>query len=769
MQTLQHIALAFIIGIGSVATAQEAWQPKKAPLMTRWAKDVTPAKAHPEYPRPQLVRDQWQNLNGLWQYAITPKAAQKPTTYEGQILVPFPIESALSGVMKQVTPDQRLWYRRAFSVPANWSGKRVLLHFGAVDWDTAVQVNGKEMGTHRGGYDAFSFDITNALKAGENEIVVGVMDPTNTGYQPRGKQVLKPGGIFYVPTTGIWQTVWLEPVPQNYIRGLKIVPDVDRKSVYVTADVAGDARNYVVEIETTAPKANADDPAASVNVVANLGDKVEITLTDDQPVRLWTPETPYLYDLVVRLHEKKPGQNVTVGNNPGQDKVRSYFGMRKIALGKDDKGVTRIMLNNKFVFQMGFLDQGFWPDGLYTAPTDAALKYDIEVSKQLGMNMARKHVKVEPARWYYHCDKLGMLVWQDLPSGNFSKGTTKEKDGQAVSPEAGKQYETELKAMIDGFGNHPSIVMWVVFNEGWGQYDTVRLTKWAKELDPSRLVNCASGWHDRPVGDVIDMHSYPGPNAPKWEETRAAVLGEFGGLGLAVEGNTWTQQSWGYRGMTSKEALNKNYLKLMHGVWRLRDEAGLSAAVYTQTTDVETECNGLLTYDREVIKVDVEKISSANRGIVPPLPQIVPLVATSKEKPQPWRFTTDKPADDWMKADFNDSAWKQGNGGFGTKNTPGAVVGTEWRTGEIWIRRTVEIPEGPLGDVVLIMHHDEDADVYINGVLATQVQAFTSEYEDFEISKEARAALKPGKNVIAVRCRQTQGGQFIDVGLGRVK
>ena len=728
MRTL-GIALAIITGITSLASAQQAWQQQKAPIMTRWAKDVTPDRSHPEYPRPQLVRNDWQNLNGLWDYAIAPKSAEKPSAYEGKILVPFPIESALSGVMKQIQPDQRLWYRRTFSIPAKWEGTRVLLHFGAVDWDAAVQVNGKDVGTHQGGFDGFSFDITDALKAGENEIIVGVVDPTNSGYQPRGKQVLKPGGIFYVPTSGIWQTVWLEPVLQAHIKSIKIVPDIDKGELTLTVDGAG--------------KVSASAMDGDKQIAAATGDAGQPITLKIANAKLWTPDSPFLYDLKIKLD--------------GGDEVASYFGMRKIALGKDDKGVTRIMLNNKFVFHMGFLDQGFWPDGLYTAPTDEALRYDIEVSKQLGMNMARKHVKVEPARWYYHCDKLGLLVWQDMPSG--------DNNGEAGQ----KNYEKELRAMIAGFHNHPSIVMWVVFNEGWGQHDTERLTALTKQLDPSRLASNASGWTDKKCGDILDMHKYPGPGAPQWEETRAAVLGEYGGLGLAVDGHTWTEKSWGYKGMASKEALTKNYLKLMQGVWQLRDEAGLSAAVYTQTTDVETECNGLLTYDRAIINVDIDKIASANRGVVPPLPQIVPLVATSQQKPQPWRYTTDKPAEGWMKPDFDDAAWKQGNGGFGTKNTPGSVVGTEWKTPEIWARRTIDIPEGPLGDVVLMMHHDEDAEIYINGVLAAKVSGFTSDYEEFEISKEAKAALKPGKNTLAVYCKQTQGGQYIDVGLGRVK
>ena len=713
------------------------WKPADGRLMTRWAKDVTPDKVHPEYPRPQLQRKQWQSLNGLWDLAIVEKDAT-PTGKDLplQILVPFPVESALSGVMKRA---DRLLYHRTFTVPREWAGQRVLLHFGAVDWEATVTLNGKKLGTHRGGYDRFTFDVTDALKDGEQELLVAVWDPADGGTQPRGKQVRKPEGIYYTPTTGIWQTVWLEPVPKASIAGLKVVPDVAGSAVHVT--VRGhDADGQEVKIVA---RAGGKDLAEASGKVGET-----VTLKIPEP-HLWSPDDPFLYDLSAEL---------------GGDRVESYFGMRSIAVGPDDKGVTRLLLNGKFVFQVGPLDQGFWPDGLYTAPTDEALRYDIEMTKKLGFNMARKHVKVEPARWYYWCDKLGLLVWQDMPSGDRS--VADHQPDLVRSPESAKQYELELRRMIDNLHNHPSIVMWVVFNEGWGQFDTARITKWTKDYDPSRLVNCASGWNDHAgVGDVHDFHVYPGPGSPDPEPKRAAVLGEFGGLGLKVDGHTWQAETWGYRGTKDKDDLTRKYERLLRGAWRLKDTKGLSAAVYTQTTDVETEANGLMTYDRALVKVDLPRAAAANRGDFSRVPDTRTVVPTAREKALTWRYTTDRPADGWQKEGFDDAGWKEGPAGFGTKGTPGAVVRTEWKTGDIWLRRTLELPDVDPKSLLLSLHHDEDAEIYINGVLAARVAGFITDYEEVPLSDDARAALKPGKNLIAVHCHQTGGGQYIDVGL----
>jgi hypothetical protein len=570
------------------------WQPAVGPLKTRWAADVSPKNALAEYPRPQMARSAWLNLNGLWDLAITGKDVEKPEGFSTQILVPFPVESALSGVMKHVSENERLWYRRTFNLPRRWEGKRILLHFGAVDFEARVLVNGKEVGKHRGGYDAFTFDVTEAVRlTGPNEILVSAWDPTDASTQPRGKQIRNPHGIWYTPTSGIWQTVWLEPVSAAYIKDLKIVPDVDTSSVTIHPITTAGLGASMVEISIM------DGPRAIYTGSVTAGGTLTLPVKE---AKLWSPEHPYLYDVVVRL---KIGSTTV-------DKVESYFGMRKISLGKDSKGFTRLMLNNEPYFQFGPLDQGFWPDGIYTAPTDKALRYDIEMTKKMGFNMARKHVKVEPERWYYWCDKLGLLVWQDMPSGD--KYIKRNEPDITRSPESAKEFETELQALILGHQNHPSIVMWVPYNEGWGQWDTARIVQIIKKLDPSRLVDNTSGWSDRGVGDVNDMHKYPGPGAPDPEKDRAIVLGEFGGLGLPVAGHTWqSEKNWGYRSFTNAAALTDAYVDLTHKLFPLIEEKGLSAAVYTQTTDVEVEVNGLMTYDRAMTKMDLKKLLAANQ------------------------------------------------------------------------------------------------------------------------------------------------------------
>lgn len=736
MKTPRILAVVSLVLLLSPLALAAEWKPSTAPLMTRWAKDVSPQNALPEYPRPQMVRREWLNLNGLWQLDL--KAGEGDAAPVGKklaqtILVPFPVESALSGVMQ---PANRVWYRRTFQVPERWTGSRVLLHFGAVDWEATVYVNGKEQGTHRGGYDAFSFDITDALTTGtDQELLVKVWDPTDQGDQPRGKQVKNPKGIWYTPTTGIWQTVWLEPVPAARIGQLKFVPDVDASCLRLTVEGVGTTADHTVEVVAR------DGNTVVRKTTGPVGQAIELKLPKES-LKLWSPERPFLYDLTVTL--SAGGQAV--------DTVASYFGMRKIDLASDAQGRLRMRLNGQFVFQMGPLDQGFWPDGLYTAPTDEALRYDIEVTKQLGFNMTRKHVKIEPARWYYWCDKLGLLVWQDMPSSNNK------------TPESKKQFERELTRLVEGFGNSPSIIMWVVFNEGWGQHDTERYVDLVRRLDPSRLVNNASGWTDMKVGDVIDMHRYPGPGAPEPESRRASVLGEFGGLGLGVDGHTWTQKTWGYRGMASATELTQRYLGLLRRVWGLNESAGLCAAVYTQITDVETECNGLLTYDRALIKVDASRVAAANRGQIP---RVISVIPTSQAQGLPWRYTLQTPTDGWFQPGYDDSAWKVGSGGFGTKKTPGAVVRTEWNKPEIWLRRSIELPAVKPEELSLLVHHDEDVEIYVNGVLAATATGYTTDYEEMSLRPEALATLRPGKNVLAVHCKQTHGGQYIDVGLIR--
>jgi hypothetical protein len=583
------------------------WEIKSDRLLTKWANEVNPENVHPEYPRPQMVRDEWMNLNGLWDYAIVSKEQTEVKKYDGKILVPFSIESALSGVQKVVTPEQKLWYKRTFTIPENWRDKKILLHFEAVDWETTVWINGKEIGSHRGGYDEFTFDITDVINVGETQtLTVSVWDPTDQGQQPRGKQVLKPGGIMYTAVTGIWQTVWLEPVEKNkgYIESIKLTPNIDNETLTVQTGIADGSENDIITITAKADK---------TVIAENSGNATDqIVLTIDKP-HLWTPDDPYLYDLEIQLLSEKEVF----------DKITSYFGMRKSSIAKNKDGIVKMMLNNEFVFQYGPLDQGWWPDGLYTAPTDEALKYDIEITKQLGFNMARKHVKVEPERWYYWCDKLGLLVWQDMPSGwtdiylgdkvpeideHFPKHTT----------ESAAQFEMELQEMVREFGNHPSIIVWVPFNEGWGQYDTERITKMVEDFDPDRLVNSASGWVDMKAGHIKDIHEYPGPDIPDPEKKRAIVLGEFGGLGLPLAGHTWqSSDNWGYRSFENVTELTEAYVNLNRELQGFI-KRGLSAAVYTQTTDVEVEVNGLLTYDRAVIKMNPDDLMKINKGFLPP-------------------------------------------------------------------------------------------------------------------------------------------------------
>jgi len=576
------------------------WSPANGPLMTKWAKDVSPRNAHPEYPRPQMVRESWLNLNGLWEYAIRPKNEPIPVSFDGKILVPYPVESALSGVMKRVGEPNRLWYRRTFQVPDTWKAKSVLLNFEAVDWHTIVWVNGTKIGEHRGGYDPFSFDITDALKEkGRQVLVLAVWDPTDAAGQARGKQVKKPHGIWYTPTTGIWQSVWLEPVNKKYMKSIKIESDIDASliSVKVKANKAGYGDRVKAELMEQGSQTVKEEAAGK------LGKK--ITIPVENP-KLWSPKSPYLYELRLTLMDS---------HKRNRDCLKTYVGMRKISVEKDKEGVNRLFLNNKPLFQYGTLDQGFWPDGLYTPPTDEALKYDIQALKKLGFNMLRKHVKIEPRRYYYWCDKLGILVWQDMPSAD---NQTKEDKNQ---------FHRELRQMIKTHYNHPSIIMWVLFNEGWGQHETERLTSWIKLTDPKRLVNNASGWSDKGVGHVKDLHEYPGPVPDDPEESldnepdRAVVLGEFGGLGLPIRGHSWqSEENWGYKKYTNREELTNAYLGLLQKL-RPMIKDGLSAAVYTQTTDVEIEVNGVMTYDRAIIKLKRNEITPANKKLYTLMPE----------------------------------------------------------------------------------------------------------------------------------------------------
>jgi hypothetical protein len=728
-----RLLLCTFVALLFISPAALAWQAARAPLMTRWATDVNPTNALPEYPRPQLVRAEWQNLNGLWDYALSPETIDKPPAVQGKILVPFPLESALSGVMTNLDEHSSLWYSRTFTVSQAWRKGRVRLHFGAVDWRTEVRINGRDMAVHQGGYDGFTCDITGALRwNGAEEIVVRVNDPIEAD-KPRGKQSRRPEGIFYSSASGIWQTVWLEPVPVICIDRLKITPDVDGSSVRL--QVAVNSLDDGLRVEATATSAGQE--VARVTGLPNT----ELVLPLVHP-HLWSPDDPFLYDLKVRLTDG--GQE--------RDSVSSYFGIRKIGLLKDDQDVMRIALNDRFLFQVGILDQGFWPDGIYTAPSDEALRSDIEFLKQAGFNLIRKHVKVEPARWYYWCDKLGLLVWQDMPSANNA------------TAEGRHEFESELLRMVEGLHNHPSVVAWILFNEGWGQYDTESLARWLKRLDPTRLVDNASGWTDMRVGDLIDMHSYPGPESPKLEPHRAAVLGEFGGLGLVVDGHAWSSRHWGYVMLADQKELASRYARAMEQLWRSHHVRGLSAAVYTQTTDVETECNGLLTYDRAVAKIPTNVLAAANRGGAAEAPVKI-ILADAMFGRSSWRYTIETPSENWFKPDFASTGWKEGVGGFGSPDTPGIFLNTSWTSSDIWLRREFSLKAEDVSRLKLQVFHDEDTEIYLNGILALKVPGFITDYDDFDIAKEALASLHPGVNSIAAHCHQTTGGQGIDVGL----
>jgi beta-galactosidase/beta-glucuronidase len=548
-----------------------------------------------------MVRGSWRNLNGQWDYAILEKGKGAPVTFNGKITVPFPVESYLSGVTKAVGSEKELWYNKVIQVSKAERKGRVILHFGAVDWESEVFVNGKSVGKHQGGYDPFSFDITDFIsKSIDQKITVRVWDPSDNGPQPRGKQVNQPRGIWYTPVTGIWQTVWLEFVPVAYISHIKTTPDWDKGlfKFSIQANSADPEMNF---------KITAMDKGSIVGETSGTVG-TETTLKISNPIS-WSLENPHLYDFEISLLK---GKKVI-------DKVTSYGALRKISITTDSKGMQRFALNGKEVFHYGPLDQGWWPDGLYTAPTDEALAFDIIKTKEMGFNMIRKHVKVEPARWYYHCDKMGMMVWQDMPSGDMGnrweqkpgiwiKGMDRERTAESEAI-----FRKEWKAIMDANYNFPSIVVWVPFNEAWGQFKTQEVTDWTKAYDPSRLVNSASGGNfelkgAKIAGDIFDIHNYPDPAMPSPEiygKIQILVLGEYGGLGLPVEGHTWQEKdNWGYQSFKSKEELENRYKLLIHDLLEYIPK-GLAGAVYTQTTDVEIETNGIMTYDRKVIKMPV--------------------------------------------------------------------------------------------------------------------------------------------------------------------
>ncbi len=598
---IKHILAAALAASALISCAsQPEWAPAGDHIMTTWGENLDPQNVLQEYPRPQMERAEWMNLNGLWEYALTDAAAE-PSKYEGHILVPFAVESALSGVGRNVNENQALWYERAFELPEAWAGQRIMLNFGAVDWKAEVYVDGQKAGEHTGGYAPFSMDITDLLANGKkHELKVKVTDRTDKWFQPRGKQVSEPGGIWYTAVTGIWQTVWMEPVAASHVVSYLADSDIDngRLNVKVDAELAEGDVCEVVLLADGAPVAKAE------------GRDVTLAVPD---MKLWSPSDPYLYGLEIKV--LRDGAVV--------DDVKGYAAMRKISWAKDKAGHKRMLLNNEPLFQYGPLDQGWWPDGLYTAPSDEALLFDIVKTKEMGFNMIRKHVKVEPARWYFHCDREGMLVWQDMPSiednsKNVWDNRTYDHGTDTPVTDDGKlNYYKEWSEIMRANMVFPCIVVWVPFNEAWGQFDTEDVVKFTRAVDPTRLINYASGGNFvRCSGDILDLHNYPDPQMYLYDKDYINVLGEYGGIGWPVEGHLWQPgDNWGYVQFKSADEVLDTYEKYADMLIDLVDD-GFAGAIYTQTTDVEVEVNGLMTYDRKVIKLDMDRLNAINTKVI---------------------------------------------------------------------------------------------------------------------------------------------------------
>lgn len=751
------ILFSFLLA-GTLISRAAEWQMKKGPMMTPWSETLDPNNVLSEYPRPQMVRPDWMNLNGVWDLrkGTVGEAYSASFDYDKKILVPFPIESAISGVMEK-SDEQCYWYRRTVVIPESMKGKNILLHFGAVDWETVVYVNGTKVGTHTGGYDPFSFDITSALKeGGEQEITVYIYDNTGVQGQPTGKQSKNPSICWYTAVSGIWQTVWLEPVNPVYIKSFTMEPNLDKAWLSLMVNPS----------ETDGVTVNAKIRDKAGNIVATLengvpGNILRMTIENVHP---WSVEDPYLYDLDIAI----------VKNGVETDVVKSYCGIRKIEVKKVGD-IPRIFLNNKQVFQMGPLDQGWWPDGLYTAPSDEALLFDIRTMKDLGFNMVRKHIKTEPARWYYHCDREGILVWQDLPSPNLPKG---HEDFAKAN------FEDESKRIIDALKNYPSIVQWIVFNEGWGQFDTERMTNVVdtkvNSLTPARfgkptLICCASGWVDAEVGNIIDTHSYPDPSCPS-NANRAAVCGEYGGITLKVPGHIWPGGDFQYTTVETGRDFTVFFNSLCD---KIKDYyyQGLNAAVYTQISDVEIEKNGILTYDRRVmkpysptgeLKAKIEEcVNMPESNVI-----IKPILSTAKDHKYTWRYntTTDVPRR-WFAKEYDDRAWSKGLAAFGAglPEQSADLVSTEWKTSQIYMRRWFylgDITPEIIDKLRFVLFHDDDIEIYINGVWAATKTGCVFNYVPKDISEEAKKALKPNSwNLIAVGGKQGGGQQIMDIGI----
>lgn len=749
------IITAIMLTIAESACAQSSWQKKTAPVMTPWGEQLTADNVWPEYPRPSMKRQKWVNLNGVWQYfkrsSIKYDYEKSTSLFSKAILVPFPVESALSGIMdKNYSANRKAthMYRRTFTLPESFKGKNVLLHFGAVDWRCYVYVNGELAGTHDGGSVPFFFDITSLLnEETEQELQVAVWDPTDGG-QPNGKQSVSPNGIWYTPNSGIWQTVWMEPVNPTHIISYEPIPDIDNSTVSI-------------KVKTSASCPITLTVKDGENTVAEqTGSSDDTFILPIPSAKLWSPDEPNLYNLDITIKEQ--------GNDI--DKVSGYFGMRKFSRAMVD-GHPAVLLNNKPLYMYGPLDQGWWPDGLLTPPSYEAMVYDLQVMKGFGMNMVRKHIKLENDLWFDWCDKNGLVVWQDMPSGCGS--------GQIGNMNYAMQnFYRENEALIDATRHHPCIGAWVVWNEGWGQYPEGGMAHTRRAVnsvmaanhDPGRFVHAVTGWVDVEMGDFLDVHSYPAPGAATNAlNERIASCGEFGGINLFIENHMWAGSDVNYTTVEDANTYCNLYDHYTDRLQQLQKEKGLWMSVYTQITDVEQECNGLMTYDRKILKVSPEQQAimkaKIQRTVNYRYKGESTVVAAGDENANiQWKYTTSEPASDWYTIDFAASGWKTGTAGFGGSGR------TSWTSSDIWIRRSFiinNVEASQLQDIRLWLFHDEDAEIYINGVLAAKVTGYNTSYETWPLLPEGLSALKLDgtDNVIAIHCKQTTGGQFIDCGL----
>ena len=578
------------------------WAPKGDRIKTKWGSNLDINNIWKEYPRPQLERKEWINLNGPWFYSVTEIGSPKPKEVDGTILVPFPIESSLSGVMMNFTNEQIIWYEKDFKIPQNWYDKNILLHFGAVDWKCVVYINDIKVGEHSGGYSPFYFNITNQIKKGINKLIVKVTDPTDEGCQPIGKQVLNPETIYYTSISGIWQTAWLEPVNYQHIENIEINNNFDEKEINI---------KFKLNSQELLPmNIYLIFNGSNIRNIQGFSNENNIIKLKDNEFHEWSPSEPNIYIIKAELLNK---------NNKIIDSIVSYTTIRKVEQKKDESGYYRIYLNNKPLFNMGTLDQGYWPDGLYTPPSEEAMIYDINKLKQLGFNTIRKHIKIEPYRYYYYCDKIGMLIWQDMPSGDRQNNKwefLKLNAGDDVnrSEESKNNYYKEWSEIIDNLKFFQCIIVWIPFNEGWGQFDTEKVVEFTKKQDSTRLINAASGGNHRICGNFLDLHSYPHPAQYLKVDNLINILGEFGGLALDIKGHTWKEDNWGYKTCKSKEEVTEKYEEYINLL--INSFKSFSAAIYTQTTDIEIEINGLITYDRAEIKVIEQRIKAVNEKII---------------------------------------------------------------------------------------------------------------------------------------------------------